>query len=269
MLRITHPRDSREGRQGQTIVIDFGPDTQGWTGRNGLSDLLDTAGPYIDAAKIWALSAATLPEAHVKGVVFLYKEAGIKTFTGGLLFEYALLKNDLDGLIALLRHLDIDGLEISENYITLDHDTRLLMIERFAQEGFEIVFEYGRKRPDEPVQLDALGAIVTQTIDAGAHHVIVEQGEFDLLEETDPGIVQNLTTQSWFSQVCIEADPGRFPEQHVELINRFGSDISLANVAAGHVLRLEALRRGLGRPIDYPALRELVREAGLTAGEGK
>lgn len=263
MLRITHPRDSREGRKGQTIVIDFGPDTQGWTGRNGLSDLLDSAGTYIDAAKIWALSAATLPEAHVKGVVFLYKEAGITTFTGGLLFEYALLKNDLDGLIELLRHLDIDGLEISENYITLDHDTRLAMIERFAKEGFSVVFEFGRKRPDEPVELDALGKIVMQASEAGAHHVIVEQGEFDLLEKTDPGIVQNLKAQPWFSQVYIEADPARFPDQHVELINRFGADINLANVAAGHVLRLEALRRGLGRPIDYPALRELVREAGM------
>ena len=54
-------------------------------------------------------------------------------FAGGILFEYAWQRNELDGLEALLADLEIGGLEISENYVQLTPDERARMIERFQK----------------------------------------------------------------------------------------------------------------------------------------
>ena len=60
-----------------------------------------------------------------------------------------------------------------------------------------------------------------------------------------------LMAQPWFGRLLIEADPYRFPHQHVELIRTFGVEVNLANVTPGQVLRLEGFRRGIGRAVDY------------------
>ena len=258
MLRINHARDQREGRRGKTIILDFGPDEQGWTGRNGLADLLEVAGNCIDYAKIWALSAATLPETYVRDIVRMYHDAGVNTFAGGLLFEYAYLQGEVDGLIALLRHAGVQGVEVSENYLALDDNERLSYIDQLSSAGLDVVYEFGRKHPDEPMDLDVLDDLVARVKGAGAHHVIVEQGEIDLLEQSQPGSTNVIKDKPWFDDIFIEIDSNRFPKQHGDLIAQFGPEVNLANVAPGHALRLEGLRRGLGRSIDYPFLQALV-----------
>jgi phosphosulfolactate synthase len=259
MLTWEHPRDDRKTRKGRTIIMDFGPDYLGWTGTRGLADLLEAAGQFIDTAKIWVLNAVMLPDAYLKEAVRLYHAHEVEVFAGGLLFEYAYIKNDIDGLIARLNHLDLKGIEISENYVTLNDNQRLAFIEQFSRAGIMPVVEFGRKQPDVPLDLAVLETAVARATSSGAHHVIVEQGEFDLLERERPGDVQSLPAAKWFEQVYIEVDSDRFPKQHIDLIRRFGPMVNLANVAPGHVIRLEAFRRGLGRPLDYPFFKDLLK----------
>lgn len=258
MLLIDHPRDHREQRRGKTIILDMGPDMYGWTGSHGLSDLLEAAGHYIDAAKIWALNAATMPESYLKHAIGQYTNAGVETFAGGLLFEYAYLKNEFDGLVERLKYLGLRGIEVSENYITLNDNERLDYISRLTDAGLDVVFEFGRKYPDTPMELAELEAVVDRVTKAGAHHLILEQGEFDLLEAERPGDMEMLKKAPWMDIVFVEVDSGSFPDQHVALIERFGVEVNMANVAPSHVIRLENLRRGLGRPIDFPFFHGLV-----------
>lgn len=262
MLKMTHPRDDRKSRRGKTIVMDVGPDTYGWTGRHGLADLLEIAGNYIDAAKIWTFNAAMFPESYVKDAAGMYKDAGVTTFAGGLLFEYAYLKNELPGLIELLKHLGITGQELSENYLTLNDNERLAAISTLADAGLEVVFEYGEKHPAAPMPLDELASVLERVAGMGVHHVIFEQGEFDMLEEQRPGDAKTLMTDDAFKDLFIEVDNDRFPGQHTDLIKRFGPEINLANVGPAHVIRLESFRRGCGRQIDYPFMKDLVKAAG-------
>jgi phosphosulfolactate synthase len=258
MLTWDHPRDDRKTRKGRTIIMDFGPDYMGWTGPRGLADLLEVAGNFIDTAKIWVLNAVLLPDAYLREAVQLYREHDIEIFAGGLLFEYAYLKRDTDGLIARLHHIGLNGIEISENYVTLNDNERLAFIEQFSRAGLMPVVEFGRKHPDTPMELAVLETAVRRAAGAGAHHVIVEQGEFDLLERERPDDVKSLSAAAWFEQIYIEVDSDRFPQQHTDLIKRFGPTVNLANVAPGHVIRLEGFRRGLGRPLDYPFFKELL-----------
>ena len=245
-------RSAKPRKRGITSMIDFGPDTFGWTGSPaGIRNVLEACADYIDYAKIYALNALLLPRDTVRGAARMYRDFGVVPFAGGILFEYAWQKNDLEGLETLLADLDIGGLEISENYVSLTPDERSRMIERFQKRGIYVKYEFGRKTPDAPLSLDELGSVVEAVGRHGIDHLIVEQSDFDMLVAARPDAITLLKAQAWFDRLLIEADPYRFPAQHVELLRTFGPEANLANVTPGQVLRLEGFRRGIGRAVDY------------------
>jgi phosphosulfolactate synthase len=249
------PRSAKPRRRGITSMIDFGPDSFGWTGgEQGIRNVLEVAADYIDYAKIYALNALLMPEAAVRQAARLYRDAGVTPFAGGILFEYAWQRNQIEQLIALLARLDVPGLEISENYVTLAESERHRLIERFQKSGLSVIYEFGRKNPEQPMSIGYLGEIVNAVAQHGIHHVTVEQCEVDLLAQDSPHALAALAAQPWFGHVVIEADPYRFPEQHVQLLRDFGPEANLANIAPGQVLRLEGFRRGIGRAVNYSLL---------------
>lgn len=260
MLTITHPRDDRANRLGKTMIIDCGPEMSGWTGRHGLSDLLEAVGNYIDIAKIATLNAIQMPDSYLTETISQYENAGVETFAGGLLFEYAYLKGEVDGLIERLKFLNLGGIEVSENYITLSEEDRDKYIGMLVDAGLEVVFEYGHKYPDIPMDLGELEKVIQRVSSIGAHHVIMEQGEFDLLAEERPDELDAMKSAPWMKNIFIEVDTGEFPDQQIALIERFGPEVNMANVAPSHVYKLEMLRRGRGRWIDYPFFRDMVAE---------
>lgn len=236
-------------------MIDFGPDTFGWTGSElGIRNVLEVAADYIDYAKIYAMNALLMPEPVVKRAARTYRDAGVTPFAGGILFEYAWQRNEVDGLLALLARLDLPGLELSENYVTLSDEERDRAIERFQKAGLSVVYEFGRKNPEDAMSIDYLGDIVKAVAAHGIHHVTVEQCEMDLLVRDAPGAIGTLAAQPWFDHIVIEADPYRFPQQHVQLLRDFGPEANLANVTPGQILRLEGFRRGIGRAVNYSLL---------------
>ena len=165
------PRSAKPRTRGLTSMIDFGPDTFGWTGApEGIRNLLAVCADYIDFAKIYALNALLMPRETVKAAARTYRDFGVTPFAGGILFEYAWQKNELDGLEKLLADLEIGGLEISENYISLTPDERARSIERFQKRGIYIKYEFGRKNPTLPLALDELGAC---RLVLGAHRVVL------------------------------------------------------------------------------------------------
>ena len=92
------PRSEKPRSTGITAMIDFGPDEMGWTGENGLRDLMACAAPFIDMAKIYALNAILMPEDAVKANVAVYRDNDVTPYTGGVLFEYAWLRGEVDGM---------------------------------------------------------------------------------------------------------------------------------------------------------------------------
>ncbi len=250
-LALPH-RAGKPRRRGITSMIDFGPDTFGWTGaEGGIRPLLEACSAYIDYAKIYALNSLLLPRPVVRAAARLYREFEVVPFAGGILFEYAWQRNDLDGLEALLADLDIGGLEISENYVSLSPDERSRMIDRFTRRGIYIKYEFGRKNPTEPLSLDELGGVVDAVGRLGIEHVIVEQSDFDMLVAARADAIDLLRREPWFDRLLIEADPYRFPKQHAGLVKTFGPEVNLANITPGQVLRLEGFRLGIGRAVDY------------------
>lgn len=249
------PRSEKPRARGTTSVIDFGPDTFGWTGLQGVQDLLDYAAPYIDFVKIYAMNALLVPEPTIRKVVGLYQDAGIKAYSGGILFEYACHTNSFSEMLRHLKGIGIRAMEVSENYLELSATDRERYIGLAQQEGFEVIYEFGRKNPTEPFSLDDLTALVDDLHRRDIHHVIIEQSEIDMIANTSPKALATLAEQPWFSSVMVEADPYKFPQQHASLLKQFGPELNLANITAGQALRLEGLRRGIGRAVDYSLLR--------------
>jgi phosphosulfolactate synthase len=249
------PRSSKPRTRGLTSMIDFGPDTFGWTGgEHGIRGLLECAADYIDFAKIYAMNALLLPEETVKRAAKAYRDAAIVPFAGGILFEYAWQKGQVEDMIRHLDRLGLTGIELSENYITLTTDERRREIERLQKRGLAVVYEFGRKNPVEPMSFEYIAGLVAEVGQLGIDHVTVEQCEIDLLAKSSAEALQALPQQPWFDHILIEVDPYRFPQQHAQIIRDFGAEVNLANVTPGQVLRVEGFRCGIGRAVDYSLL---------------
>jgi len=240
---------------GETIIMDMAVDETGPIGLSALKDYLDVCHSFVSAAKIWTFNAAFLDEDYIRGAVRLYRDAGVDVFAGGLLFEYAYSRQDIDGLCAHLKHVGIPGIEISENYAKLDDDGRLRMIERLSAAGLHVVLEYGEKHPEAGARPEDIIAFVEDFRNAGVGHILIEQGEIDALAPED---ARTLLTRPEMAGVFMEVDQERCPKQLGELVMTYGPGINLANVAPNHALRLAAFRRGLGRQIDYPFLKGIL-----------
>jgi len=249
-------RAGKPRQTGLTSIIDFGPDGFGWTGPAGVRDLLDVAADYVDYAKIYAMNALLIPEDVVAQIVRLYRDAGVAPYAGGILFEYAARKEQIDGYIELLQKLGVNTAEVSENYLQFSDDERHRHIETLQRAGISVIYEFGLKNPTEPFDLERLEAIVQSNLDQGVKHVIVEQSEIDMARARSPGLLGELASRPWFRYVLIEADPYMFPSQHVQLLDEFGSNANLANISAGQALRLEGMRRGIGRSVNYAMFKE-------------
>jgi phosphosulfolactate synthase len=248
------PRSKKPRTRGLTSMIDFGPDTFGWTGgEQGIRGLLECAADYIDFAKIYAMNALLLPEQTVTRAARAYRDADIAPFAGGILFEYAWQKGQVEDMMRHLDRLGLTGIELSENYITLTTEQRLREIERLQKHGLKVVYEFGRKNPVEPMSFDYVAGLVAEVGSLGIDHITVEQCEIDLLAHS-PQALQELRRQPWFDHILIEVDPYRFPQQHAQIIRDFGPEVNLANVTPGQVLRVEGFRCGIGRAVDYSLL---------------
>ena len=251
-------RDTKPRRKGITSVIDWGPDTFGWGGSDiGIRSALECASDYIDFVKIFAPNLLLVPEQTMQKAVACYKEYGVSVYAGGIMFEYAYRRNEVDAFLQLLRRLDLDALEVSENCVSLSRDERMKVIELLQQQGFKVVYEYGAKDPDTPLLLDDLDAVIADLHNVGIDYMTLEQSELDLLASEKPEEMAQLKSREWFSRTLIEADPYQFPKQHASMLTEFGSDVNLANITLGQALRLEGMRRGIGRAVGYSIFHDL------------
>jgi phosphosulfolactate synthase len=250
------PLQSKPRKTGRTSIIDYGPDNMGWTGENGVTDLLSCAGNYIDFAKIYAFNSLLIPSATLKRIIALYNNADIVCYSGGILFEYAHLKHDVAGMLKFLTDLGFKAMEISENYISLTADERNRYFDQCQKAGISVIYEFGRKNPETEISLEELEVLIKTVLNQGIEHIILEESEITMTAKKNPNVLKELAKKEWFKEIFVEADPFRFPQNHLSLFQDFGSQVNLANIAPGQALRLEGYRQGIGRAVDYSIFKQ-------------
>jgi phosphosulfolactate synthase len=232
-------RSAKPREQGLTHVLDRGLSVAEVEG------LIEVAGDSVDLVKLgWGTALAT---GNLPRKLEAYRAHDIPVVLGGTLTELAIAQNRLDELIAWLHELGIGHLEISDGTITMHHEDKLALIERYAKE-FVVLSEVGSKDNTHIMAPYRWVELIQKELEAGAWKVIAEAREsgnvgiFRHDGEVRMGLIDEIAHAVDPTKLLFEA-PRK--DQQVWFVRRFGPDVNLGNVAPDDVLSLETIRLGL------------------------
>lgn len=240
----------RPGPAGATMLAEFG------LGPEAQRDLLVTCGDTLDFAKIVVGIAGLIPLPVLREKVAIYREYGVAAFPGGMFLEHAVARDAVAGFFAGVLEAGFHCVEVSENARPLTGSTKAELIDTALGHGLAVLGEVGSKH----TTTDA-AELVEQArflLGRGCAKVLVEAAE--LLDGQDGGsrlreeLVKRIEGELPLADVVFELPGPWLPGVHRHevhalqrrLVHRFGPAVNLANVQAGDVLFVEAMRRGIG-----------------------
>jgi phosphosulfolactate synthase len=207
--------------------------------------MLEVAGDSVDIVKLgWGTAVVT---ANLEPKLELYAKHGIPVVLGGTLTEVAIRQGRVDGLVAWLRELGLRHVEISDGTITLEAAVKRELIERLSRE-FVVLAEVGSKDADFIMAPYIWVEQIESDLAAGAWKVIAEAREsgtagiYRANGEVRTGLIDEIAHAIDPEKLIFDAPLQR---QQVWLLERFGTECSLGNIAPADVLSLETLRLGL------------------------
>jgi phosphosulfolactate synthase len=222
---------------GLTHVIDKGLGPRAW------EDVLETCGEYIDIVKLgWGTSYVT-PNLRAKLDVLRQKRVVI----GGTFFEAVYARGKLDEYKLWLGELGLSHVEISDGCVEIPRDEKLELISDFSRD-FVVLSEVGSKDSSVEPDVTEWERELQLELDAGAWKVITEAREsgtagiFTRSGEMRTDVVEEIARVVGLADVVFEA-PTKAAQAW--LINHFGPEVNLGNIAPDEVIPLETLRRGL------------------------
>ena len=232
--RAAKPRD-----QGITHVLDRGLSVA------QIDGLVEVAGDYVDFVKLgWGTAVAT---GNLPAKLARYREHGIPVMLGGTLTELAIAQNRLDRLVAWMHELGLEHIEVSDGTINLEHDRKLELIRRLAEE-FIVLSEVGSKDDTRIMAPFRWVEQIESELEAGAWKVIAEAREsgsvgiFRHDGEVRMGLIDEIVHAIAPEKILFEA-PRK--DQQVWFVRRLGPDVNLGNITPEDVLSLETVRVGL------------------------
>jgi phosphosulfolactate synthase len=240
-------RSDKPREQGITHVLDRGLSV------SEVDGMIEVAGDFVDLVKLgWGTAVAT---GNLQAKLDRYREHGIPVVLGGTLTELAIAQGRLDRMIAWVHELGIRHLEISDGTITMEHDRKLELIERLAQE-FVVLSEVGSKDDTRIMAPFRWVEQIEAELAAGAWKVIAEARESGTVGifrhdgEVRMGLIDEIAHAVSPDTILFEA-PRK--DQQVWFVRRFGPDVNLGNIAPQEVLSLETIRLGLrsDTAVDY------------------
>lgn len=240
-------RAPKPRRVGCTLVQDKG------TSHDGLEAIFRTVGGWIDYYKPSSMYHAVFEESFTFGKLQLALHYDIKPFMGGNVLELAYLQGVLEAHLDYTKDHGWQAIEISETYVQLPETLKLQLIERYASEGLEVFYEWGEKTPSQPLDPDAAAADIERYLGAGVSVAILEQGEIDLLVGQDGRALHADRLKALFERV----GPERLMIESTSqaqlgwFMREMGTAVNVGNVALDQAAEIEALRRGIGRAVDY------------------
>ena len=227
------------------MVLDKG------LGLETAQSLMDISGEYVDYLKFGWGTSIVHEQDIIKAKVGMYKAHDITPYTGGTLFELALMQDRLDDFFAEAHELGFPAIEISDGSTSISHDEKLECIRMAKADGFEVLSEVGKKDPnlDKELTLDERIGYMQDELDAGSSLVIVEAREggknigiFDKSGQAKEDEIDYILDNFDGNKILWEA-PNK--DQQVFFILKLGNTVNLGNISSDDITSLETLRRGL------------------------
>jgi phosphosulfolactate synthase len=210
-----------------------------------VDNLLEVAGASVDIVKLgWGTAVVT---ANLRPKLERYAAHDIPVVLGGTLTELAIRQGRVDGLVAWLKELGLRHVEISDGTITIDADVKRELIEKLAA-SFTVLSEVGSKDAEFIMAPYIWVEQIERDLTAGAWKVIAEAREsgtagiYRANGEVRTGLIDEIAHAIDTDRLIFDAP---LQSQQVWLLNRFGTECNLGNIAPVDVLSLETLRLGL------------------------
>lgn len=239
MLTNIPIRTNEKGDNGLTMMMD-----KGLSIREAENFLLSNC-EYTEIIKLGFGTSMITPNINDK--IKLYQDNGILVYAGGTLFEAFAIRDQLDDYKKYMCNLGLEMVEISDGSTIIEHERKCQLISEFS-EDFRVISEIGSKDSSMVVNSEEWITWMQNELDAGSWKVITEAREsgnvgiFDDSGMIKEDLIDDITEKINIKDILWEA-PNK--NQQVWLINKFGANVNLGNIAHNDIIPLECLRLGL------------------------
>lgn len=232
--RTTSPRN-----EGLTMVMDKGLSIR------QAEDMIAASSKYIDLVKLGFGTAVITEDLDAK--IKLYKDAGLKVYFGGTLFEAFIIRDMFNEFIELIERFNLNMVEVSDGSIEINHNKKCEYI-KILSEKVTVLSEIGSKSANVVIPPYKWIKMMEKEIDAGSWKVIAEAREggnvgiCSSTGEVRSDLIEEILTKIPQERILWEAPK---KSQQVWFIKLMGANVNLGNIAPNEVIPLECLRLGL------------------------
>jgi len=232
-------RPNRPRQSGLTMVMDKGISLR------QAEDLVSLSGECIDILKLGFGTSYLAPD--LKEKVKLYRDAGMKVYVGGTLFEAFYIRGQLKDYVKLLKKFDIDTLEVSDGSMEIPHKSKCELIHDLSKE-FTVLSEVGSKEEGILISPAKWIRMMSNELAAGSWKVIAEARESGTVGIYRPNgsahvvLINKILAKVKMEDILWEAP---IKSQQVWFVKQFGANVNLGNISPDGVIPLECLRLGL------------------------
>lgn len=232
-------RESSPRETGLTMMMDKG---LSW---RETENFIDSSAHLTDLVKFGFGTSYVTKDLEKK--INLYKEAGIKTYFGGTLFEAFIARGMFDDYRRLMDKFKMETCEVSDGSIELPQEKKCEYIADLAK-NFTVLSEVGSKEEGIFISPAKWISMMNAELDAGSWKVIAEARESGNVGIYRPnGTAHVSLVNKIIAKVKVENILWEAPKkaQQVWFIKQFGANVNLGNISFNEVIPLECLRLGL------------------------
>lgn len=239
--RLPHvpERPAKPRQKGLTMMMDKGLSTR------QVEDFLSTSSDLTDLIKLGFGTSYVTKNLEQK--IKLYKEAGMKVYLGGTLFEAFIVRNMFDDYQKLIDKLKLNAAEVSDGSIVMPHDKKCEYINKLSK-NFTVLSEVGSKEAGVIIRPAKWTSMMNKELQAGSWKVIAEARESGNVGiYRSDGHAHTLLINRILSKVDKDSIIWEAPQkaQQVWFLKLLGANVNLGNIAYDDVIPLETLRLGL------------------------
>lgn len=232
-------RSAKPREKGVTMMMDKGLSV------NEARNFVEGSGHLTDVVKFGFGTSLITPNLEEK--IKIYKDAGIRPYFGGTLFEAFFVRKKYDEYKRFVDKFGIDLVEVSDGSIIIPHDEKCEVIQDLSK-NYTVLSEVGSKEAGILISPAKWVKMMTNELEAGSWKVIAEGRESGSVGIFRPNgqphkiLINKIIAKVKPEQILWEA-PNK--TQQVWFINLFGANVNLGNIAPYEVIPLECLRLGL------------------------
>ena len=232
--RPVKPRNS-----GITMMMDKGLSIR------QVEDFLSMNSELTDVVKLGFGTSYVTKNIELK--IKLYKEAGMKVYLGGTLFEAFIIRNMFSDYVTLLDKLKLECAEVSDGSIVMNHDQKCEYISMLSK-THTVFSEVGSKEAGLIIHPAKWVSMMNEELKAGSWKVIAEareSGNVGIYRAN--GNAHTILINKILAKVKPEDVLWEAPQktQQVWFIKLLGANVNLGNISYEDVIPLETLRLGL------------------------